>query len=96
MPQYILREFKVTDARVSVGRDRWEILESWSCCSDPHDLDRASLVGGRSKGPGVGISSGGWVVKVAQSLQHQTGGREHCVPVLIPQCPPGSMCGTPR
>lgn len=28
MPQYILREFKVTDARVSVGRDSWQTLES--------------------------------------------------------------------
>lgn len=27
MPQYILREFKVTDARVSVRRDRREMWE---------------------------------------------------------------------
>lgn len=45
MPQYILREFKVTDARVSVAFAWWpgQRLPSW----------------GQSKGPGVGTSLGG-------------------------------------
>lgn len=62
MPQYILREFKVTDARVSMGRGGWEGLEPRAalCSAPPPEAEAASLVGGRSKGPGVGVSIGGW------------------------------------
>lgn len=63
MPQYILREFKVTDARVSVGTDWQQGLEPRSAQCFPGDLERAFLVGGRRKGPGVGISMGGWEEK---------------------------------
>lgn len=62
MPQYILREFKVTDARVSMGRGGWEGLgpRAGLCSAPPREVEKASLVGGRSKGPGVGVSIGGW------------------------------------
>lgn len=83
MPQYILREFKVTDARVSVGRESWQILESRSCCTG---LEGAFLVEGRSKGPGVESGPGGWVTEKTNHSQHQTGRRERRVPVSTPQC----------
>lgn len=62
MPQYILREFKVTDARVSAEEGSLGDPGTWAgpCGMEPRDLERASLVGSRSKGPGVGISTGCW------------------------------------
>lgn len=52
MPQYILREFKVTDARVSVGMD-WQ--QGWNpdgAPCFPGDRKMASLAGVEAKAQG--------------------------------------------
>lgn len=94
MPQYILREFKVTDARVSVGTD-WQ--QGWNpdrATRFPGDWNMASLAGSRSKGPGAGIRMGVGrkVSGLIRHSYHQVGGGEDRVSVLTPWCPRWSMC----